>query len=515
MTHKQLQSLSVETITKTLDWLLKSIRHHRTIGLCESLRAIQSLCKSNAATLPLVSAEKIKNLLILLIGLIENPNHLASKSSADKYESCMPNDIQLSSVLCLETVLQTASDPDITQCTDILRVVLQLLYTNAPGSGDASELGTCLLRTASLNVCRLVCQRQRSLCTANIGELLGAGRAFMMHGLPGASVSTVSKVNVSQQALAEPQMAEPAANKGGKVARQRKSKPNVKPKKPNTPVKPKDPTKSFAETASPLDNLDFPIAFAITSDSDFSESENCRQRNDLQRQTKLRLAALSLIGVLGQVVETKVLFGYWHSLFPTETVAGLLATGLLSCVLRDPNPRCRIAALQATASWLHGSKLFLTRAENSDRPPTSYLPFSLALGDMIVYMYEQLTQAVLTESSLPVLTQVLKCLIALIQVTTFKRLKCTFVAQFVKHVRKLVYHKGKRSAVVKRFTFLKRIFNISTDPTIQVAALMAMEVLISSNDGQPEIMELFGISQRPATQKLNNSRTLLPDDEEL
>lgn len=44
---------------------------------------------------------------------------------------------------------------------------------------------------------------------------------------------------------------------------------------------------------------------------------------------------------------------------------------------------------------------------------------------------------------------------------------------------------------------------------------MAMEVLISSNEGQPEIMELFGISQRPVTQKLNNSRTLLPDDEEL
>lgn len=408
MIHKQLQSLSVETIIKTLDWLLKSIRYHRTIGLCESLRAIQSLCKANSANLPLISADKVKTLLILLIGLIENPNHLASKSSADKYEGCIPNDIQLSSVLCLETVIQTASDPDVTQYADILRVVLQLLYAIVPGSGDDCETGTCLLRTAALNICRLVCQRQRSLCTANIGELLGAGRAFMMYGLPGAMVSNVCKINVSQQALAEPQMAETTANKGGKVARQRKSKPNVKPKKPNTPVKPKDPTKYFVEIASPLDNVDCPVGFAITSDSDFSESETCRQQQDLQKQTKLRLAALSLIGVLGQVVETKILFGYWHSLFPTETVAGLLATGLLSCVLRDPNPRCRIAALQATASWLHGSKLFLTRAENSDRPPTSYLPFSLALGDMIVCMYETLTQAVLTESSLPVLTQVLK-----------------------------------------------------------------------------------------------------------
>lgn len=465
MIHKQLQNLSVETITKTLNWLLKSIRHHRTIGLCESLRAIQSLCKANAAALPLVSAEKVKTLLILLIGLIENPNHLASKSSADKYENCMPYDIQLSSVLCLETVLQTATDPDATQCADILRVALQILYANVPGSGDSSETGTCVLRTAALNICRLVGQRQRFLCTAHIGELLGAGRAFMMHGLPGASVPIVNKVNVSQQALAEPQMAEPTANKGGKVARQRKSKPNVKPKKPNTPVKPKDPTKSFAETASPLDNADFPIAFALTSDSDFSESETCWQRQDLQKQMKLRLAALSLIGVLGQVVETKVLFGYWHSIFPTESVPGSLATGLLSCALRDPNPRCRIAALQATASWLHGSKLFLTRAENSDRPPTSYRPFSLALGDMIVYMYETLTQAVLTESSLPVLTQVLKCLIVLIQVTTFKRLKCTFVGQFVKHVRKLVYHKGKSLTIVTLCTFLNYFpyFNRSYD----------------------------------------------------
>lgn len=44
------------------------------------------------------------------------------------------------------------------------------------------------------------------------------------------------------------------------------------------------------------------------------------------------------------------------------------------------------------------------------------MPFSIALGNMILSIYESLTQALSAESSLPVLTQILKCLGVLIQV---------------------------------------------------------------------------------------------------
>lgn len=116
-----------------------------------------------------------------------------------------------------------------------------------------------------------------------------------------------------------------------------------------------------------------------------------------------------------QVIETKYFFGYWHSLFPSEPVTNS-SVCLLNCVLRDPNPRCRMVAMQSTSIILHGSKPFLTRAENSDNAPASYMPFSMALGDMMISMYQTITKAISTESSLPVLTQILKCLMVLIQV---------------------------------------------------------------------------------------------------
>lgn len=89
---------------------------------------------------------------------------------------------------------------------------------------------------------------------------------------------------------------------------------------------------------------------------------------------------------------------------------------LLNCAIRDPNPRCRVAALQAASVIIFGSKPFLSQAENSDRAPVAYMPFSIALGNMILSMYGALTQALSSESSLPVLVQVLKCLTVLIQV---------------------------------------------------------------------------------------------------
>lgn len=140
-------------------------------------------------------------------------------------------------------------------------------------------------------------------------------------------------------------------------------------------------------------------------------------------------------------METRILFGYWHALFSTEPIT----TGsvvLLNCIIKDPNPRCRVAALQATSTILFGSKAFLTRAECTDKPPTSFMPFSIALGNMILMMYSTITQAIANESSLPVLTQILKCLFVLIQATPFNRLKSGFVNKFVQYIRKLVYHQG-------------------------------------------------------------------------
>lgn len=93
---------------------------------------------------------------------------------------------------------------------------------------------------------------------------------------------------------------------------------------------------------------------------------------------------------------------------------------------------------------------------------------------MIIAIYEGLSQALAGENSLPVLTQVLKCLACLIQATPFHKWRNGFVSNFVKYVRRLVYHK---------------------DPTIQVAALMVMEFLISVKEKTKEIAQCVGIPE--------------------
>lgn len=420
--HKQRQSLPAPSLHRIIDWLLRAIRKHRAIGLCDTLRAIQALIKANTTTE--LSADLKPSLLALLLSLIQDPSHLSYRSAAANYESCDPKDVRLAAILCLETLLTIhPMTLDENKAKQVLCTLIPTIYS----SDTVDEL----MYTAALNVCRSIVALHRIVCMDHIGDLLGAARSFMTYGICSAAPKPV-RVNISQQAVAEPQAAEPAINKGGKVAKSRKSKPRA--------------AKPAVKPALEQNTVDFSGSYTtmmITSDSDFSESETSRQRHDGQKKSKLRLAALALIGVLGQVVETKTLFGYWHSLFPTESgLSTSSSSSLLQCVLTDPNPRCRIASLQAAAAWLHGSRWFLTRAENSDRPPASYRPFSLALGDMIVQMYETLTQAVQLESSLPVLQQVLKCLIALVQVTTFRKLKCDFVATIVEETRKLLYHKG-------------------------------------------------------------------------
>lgn len=137
------------------------------------------------------------------------------------------------------------------------------------------------------------------------------------------------------------------------------------------------------------------------------------------------------------------MFGYWHAFFPDELIRPQ-SLALLNCALRDPNTRCRAAALHATIYLVHGSRTFLTQAENrSGSRPDSYTPFSVALGDMIVAMYAALGRTLATEGALAVLLQALKCLIVLIQQTSFARLRHGFIGESVTQVRRLMRHRGK------------------------------------------------------------------------
>lgn len=212
-----------------------------------------------------------------------------------------------------------------------------------------------------------------------------------------------------------------------------------------------------------------------TSESDASDTETSRVTHNREKEAKLRLSALALMSVLAKNVEKRVLFGYWHCLFPTDELTPA-SVALLNCALRDTNQRCRITALQAASLILYGTKAFLTQAESTENPPAAFMPFSITLGNRIRIMYATLTQALSTENSLPVLTQILKCLAVLVQSTSFQKLQkpVGFIRDFVKLIRRLVYHK---------------------DATIKVAALIVMEFLIAGGEITNEIADCVGLTQ--------------------
>lgn len=145
------------------------------------------------------------------------------------------------------------------------------------------------------------------------------------------------------------------------------------------------------------------------------------------------------------------MFGYWHAFFPDMAPMPPQSLALLNCALLDPNRRCRAAALHATISCLDGSRGYLTQAENRncDARPAAYTPFAVALADQVVAMHVVLGQVVSSETAKSVLVQALKCLIVLVQQTSYARLQSGFVDEsVVQPVRQLLHDNGKYGAMV-------------------------------------------------------------------
>ncbi|KAJ6634291.1 HEAT repeat-containing protein 6 [Pseudolycoriella hygida] len=455
---KQKIKLSEQDLKTALEWLINAIRINLCVGLCDILRAIEVLLIGVENDIPEISDYLVSTNRGVLMVLLTNPTKLQDKSL--NYENCLPSEILLATVSCLKTLLNSPIKINESELNESMRHIHNLIFTNA--AGKFSETNYIILMTCALNICRQICIRNRQICSRFIGENIGAAKAFMMFGLSDMEYSThPQKVNVSQQTI------EPVtfnANKGGKVVRGRKPTSTFKGRKHGN----KNIKKTTAEESN-FHCSDHEFNAYVTSDSDSTDLSRHKQSVEI----KLRINALSLIGVIGRLVDTKSLFGYWHTLFPSD-VATPTTVSLLNAAIRDPNARCRMVALQAATIILHGSKPFLSQAEQNDKPHSSYIPFSITLGDMILSMYSSINQALSTEGSLPVLIQVLKCLASLVEATPFNRLNDGLITRIMGLLRRLVYHK---------------------DPSIQVNALIVISLIIKHNDITKEISDCIGAPQ--------------------
>lgn len=335
------------------------------------------------------------------------------------YENCSTVEIKLEAIFCLECITNTQCDIAETTAIEIASVILDWLY-NASDVAAFSRKNLCDFRTSAINCLRQLVASSVELCETFTGEIIGVAKAFMLYGLPNIADVQPQKIVQSQQSLCDPNAVadtNQSSPKGGKVAKTKKLRIS---KRKETRTQSKRNTSDDHRNVRPLhgltadDTFNF-MSLTLTSHSDFSESDTARERIDRHKDAGLRLAAITLIGLIAQKISKKLLYGYWHSLFPGEPITNTSAA-LLNCVLRDPNAKCRIAALHATSVMLIGSKALFAQAESSARDPPSFMPFSVSLSYMITCMYSAVMQMLTNESSLTVLCEILKCLTVLIQV---------------------------------------------------------------------------------------------------
>lgn len=366
-----------------------------------------------------------------------------------------------------EVDLEGANEEDLKKVGDaIINFVFTLKQDDLPENDYINIITSCL------NCLKFVAQIETDFPTENIGELLGISKSFILFSIPDITQQPPAKIASSQQAIMEP-MSIKHNNRGhGMSGKPKKSRKSNKKRYETTGKTQDESFRSYGLQENSNNHQLLPTFAAYrTSDSDYSDNEYNRETINRHRQSRMRSSALSLVSIVAVSVEKKALFGFWHSLFSTEEST---SATLMNCVLKDPSPRCRILALQTVIQLLKNSKPFLLQAENKNKGPSTFTPFSVTLANMIVFTYEKLTQALVKEGDLTVLTQILKCISIFILATPFNRLKPGIVKGFMKYARMLTRHK---------------------DPTIKVAALIVMGNLISIPDITSEIYELLEIPQ--------------------
>ncbi|KAI9581843.1 HEAT repeat-containing protein 6 [Glossina fuscipes] len=408
--------------------------------------------------------------------------------------------ITISTIQFLDSILNGLKDVQLTReqdevCVEIAEVLLHFFYFEE--KFEAEHLSTYILY--ALQALHKIAAFCKDFTAKHLSELLGISKACANFGTDvGLKLPISQNIHMCQQALYhlvdENDVninSEKAQASGGKTLKTHKPRAVAKTARPG------DRNIALCSSQSPSIGKGIGVFESIRkSDSDFSELENVASKEFYERnqKSKIRLLAITLVGTVVRSVERRIVFGFWHAIFPSgvsETRNDLLYIGR-----HDPNVRCRSAALQVCSQLLYGSKSFLHQAEfNANRCPSTFIPFSTALGFTIVAIYECLARILAIESSLPVLTQALKCTAVLVQATPLQQLENKLLKEMVCKVKPLVFHR---------------------DVAIQVSALMVMEFMMATPRITVCIAEALGLPKEFIKfSPPNDTRIVVTVDEEV
>ncbi|KAH8267054.1 hypothetical protein KR044_011205 [Drosophila immigrans] len=418
-------------------------------------------------------------------------------------------------LLCRDAVLGALSEesqlpptPEELQLCSQLGV--SLLHAHYAGSWtgqkqEEEEEQQLLLVTQSLLVLQKIAALSADFVQQQAPELLGLALSYMRHSREEASppLQLPQRVQPAQQSMAafgqegEEQQPSNATAAGRRVkARKMRSLTKQRQETAAAAVQPAGCPGGQEERLQQLLQQQQQQQSNGDSTSDGGAAQP-GQKQQRQGQVKLRLAALQLLGAVTKQLPRRLLYGYWHALFPSDdaaAAAGGHRDHLLQLGASDGNVRCRALALQLAAQLFYGSKPFLSQA-NETTAPSNYTPFALSLASSVLAAFGQLTGILQREFAPPVLTQCLKCLAVLVQATPFDQLHMGFVYEFVPHVKKLARH---------------------MDTSVKVSALLVMEMLVATTRLTQEIACAVGLplSERKAVVEQLRHQTV-PEFEQL
>lgn len=332
---KTAATIANDVFRRALRYAINFINAHKFVGICDALRLMQALIKNHFKNDAIVSNatavggddssnDELLESIELLVRLITEPDAM-KKSTSCHYDGYSIIEIELSAVLCLETILSVDEklpelSPQLQQ--SISKALFQLIYSVR--LDEISERIYCNLIRATLNSCRYMGFANKDWCTEHIGTLLGACVAHMLYGLPDFVYQPPQRIQSSQQNIQDSAVhgaaSGSATKKGGKLIKSRKPRQtppfkNRKNNKSDTAAaggngktngengelnEPYEHANAIFE--NPADR--FEISHFTTSDSDASDPETGRTgTKNREKEAKLRLAAISLIAIVAKVSE--------------------------------------------------------------------------------------------------------------------------------------------------------------------------------------------------------------------
>lgn len=189
--------------------------------------------------------------------------------------------------------------------------------------------------------------------------------------------------------------------------------------------------------------------------------------------SKIRHQTLSCLALVFQLLDRHTAFSYWLSFLSDGPRPPNSPPLLLTCLLKDPVPKCRGAAVSVLCSMLEGSKSYLAVADDSPRSTQPFTPYSQTIGGVVREMHRSLLLALTAEPNNTTLTQIVKALSLLVANSPYHQLCVGYIGRVTASLGRLSNHR---------------------DLNVQVACLTCYGAVISVFPSHKEVVQWLASS---------------------